>query len=174
VTEETNNAIDQFLVWHYKTDLEDRYAALEAIRDGDIELCKKLTSEAMKRWVSYMEILSPYLSNSELLFAAYPQLDTGKEVLDALGDCGQPTNKTILDIVTRWKNWHLDQTRQIVTLVNKLRSEFHYDPWSPACGSTTDRRAMNIQQKMLRLSGKIREKILETIQLINSVCQETQ
>ena len=163
VSAETNRAIDVFLQEHYKTDLEERYMALAAINDGNITLCEQLTENAMKRWSTYQQNIEPYMSNSAVAFAAYPKLNTGLTVREAMRDLEEINTPKLKQRYAKWENWHSAQTKATITLIRTARSTFLFDPWSSRCGASTNKQAVKLQQQLLQLSATVRDKNSDAI-----------
>ena len=163
VSAETNRAIDIFLQEHYKTDLEERYMALAAINDGNITLCEQLTENAMKRWSTYQQNIEPYMSNSAVAFAAYPKLNTGLTVREAMRDLEEINTPKLKQRYAKWENWHSAQTKATITLIRTARSTFLFDPWSSRCGASTNKQAVKLQQQLLQLSATVRDKNIDAI-----------
>ncbi len=163
VSAETNRAIDIFLQEHYKTDLEERYMALAAINDGNITLCEQLTENAMKRWSTYQQNIEPYMSNSAVAFAAYPKLNTGLTVREAMRDLEEINTPKLKQRYAKWENWHSAQTKATITLIRTARSTFLFDPWSSRCGASTNKQAVKLQQQLLQLSATVRDKNSDAI-----------
>ena len=163
VSAATNRAIDIFLQEHYKTDLEERYMALAAINDGNITLCEQLTENAMKRWSTYQQNIEPYMSNSAVAFAAYPKLNTGLTVREAMRDLEEINTPKLKQRYAKWENWHSAQTKATITLIRTARSTFLFDPWSSRCGASTNKQAVKLQQQLLQLSATVRDKNSDAI-----------
>ncbi len=163
VSAETNRAIDVFLQEHYKTDLEERYMALAAINDGNITLCEQLTENTMKRWSTYQLNIEPYMSNSAVAFAAYPKLNTGLTVREAMRDLEEINTPKLKQRYAKWENWHSAQTKATITLIRTARSTFLFDPWSSRCGASTNKQAVKLQQQLLQLSATVRDKNSDAI-----------
>ncbi len=157
VSTETHNAVDLFLQEHYSVDLKERYLALQAISSGDARLCEQLTANAMKRWVQYQQIIEPYMTHTAVQFAAYPKLDTGQSVHDAVFEL-EETNPDLQQRFTQWEAWHNSQTQATIALIRSARSTYLFDPWSPRCGASTNKQATKLQQQLLQLSAIVRDK----------------
>lgn len=181
ISEETKIAIDAFLRQNYEVDLHDRFAAFEAMRLSDASKCEQLTAKAMERWSKYHQIIEPYTTNVEVLLAAFPKLNSGKEVRDSvnklLDSCTDASiSENLQTRFHRWSSLHTTQLRTTAALVRKARSTYLFDPWSPRCGTPSNRRAIYLQQELLQLSASVHEKnqlVIEELQIIANA-HETQ
>jgi hypothetical protein len=169
VSTETNNAIDLFLQKNYTTDLEERYTALAAITTGNTHLCEQLTVKAMARWVTYQQIIEPYMTISAVQFAAYPKLDTGQVVRDAMLDLVDFNSPELEQRYAKWENWHNAQTQATIGLIYSARSTYSFDPWSPRCGASMNRQSIKLQQQLLQLSATVRDKNKTAIKSLQEI-----
>ncbi len=128
----------------------------------------------MKRWMEYQKIIKPYMSNRKVQFAAYPKLNTGQRVIDVVANLTEPTSPPLQVAYEKWLKWHDVQTQATIALIRSARSTYLFDPWSPRCGMSTNRQALNLQQELLQLSATMRDKNDEAIKLLQSVAHETQ
>ncbi|MBC8203509.1 MAG: hypothetical protein H8E91_06735 [Planctomycetes bacterium] len=169
VSTETNSAVDLFLQEHYNTDLEERYMALAAISAGNKQLCDRLTTNAMKRWEQYQQIIEPYMSSATVAFAAYPKLDTGQTVRETMRDLEPFYTPEMQQRFDRWESWHNTQTKATIALIRSARSTFLFDPWSPRCGASTNKQAVKLQQQLLQLSATVRDKNNDAIRSLQEM-----
>ncbi|HJN71380.1 MAG TPA: hypothetical protein QF528_02195 [Phycisphaerales bacterium] len=169
VSQETNQAIDLFLKQYYNTDLEERYIALDAIASGNKLLCEQLAANAMKRWEKYQQIIEPYMIYKPVQFAAYPKLNTGQLVRDAMPTLHELTTPELQQRFERWETWHNSQTQATIALIHSARSIYLFDPWSPRCGASTNNQAIKLQQQLLQLSATVQEKNGSVIQSLQEM-----
>lgn len=169
VSTATNLAIDLFLQEHYNTDLEERYMALTAINTGNTPLCEQLTAKAMARWVTYQQIIEPYMSNPAVQFAAFPKLNTGQVVRGAMIELEEFYTPELQQRFARWESWHNSQTQATIALIRSTRITYLFDPWSPRCGASTNKQAIKLQQQLLQLSATVRDKNSAAIKSLQDI-----
>lgn len=177
VSSETKDAIDGFLFAHYEVDLQERFEALAAMRVGNHKVCLQLTEHAMSRWSEYQEIIEPYMTNREVRYAAFPNLNTGQDVIDVgvllREEC---TNSSTLEKLNnrqqRWAQWHNSQLQATLSMVRTARSTYKFDPWSPRCGIPTNKRATDLMHQLLQLSAAVRDKNQITISELQEIASK--
>ena len=174
VSLETNGAITDFLQEHYIQDLEERHKAFEAISSANYELCEQLTSNAMRRWHEYQKIIEPYMSHPKVKYSAYPKLNTGQQVINKMNKLNVQYDNTLVQRFNQWSSWHKSQTNAMIALISTARSKYLFDPWSPRCGASTNKKAIKIQEELLQLSATVRDKNLEAIDELNKIAHKTQ
>ena len=174
VSEETNAAIDLFLQQEYDKDLEERYSAFEAINNGNSQRCEQLTANVMKLWVTYQQLIEPYMSISAVQFAAYPKLNTGHRVRAEMTQLDTSNSPRLEQRFQEWSTWHKRQTEATIALIRSARSSFLFDPCSTRCGVSSNKQAIKLQQQLLQLSATVRDKNSLAIESLKMIAHETQ
>ncbi|MDP7005886.1 MAG: hypothetical protein QF718_06725 [Phycisphaerales bacterium] len=160
-SDELVTQIDDFLIANIDEDRTDRFSASSAVLNGDTELCKNYEKRAMERWSKYVLLIKPFI-NEDVERVLYPQVPDNNQLqelanwIDSNVKDESITENVHAELI-KWNTKYAKQKVDTISLINEVRANFGFDPWSRGCGVQTHSKQSITKNTLLRKTAAMKE-----------------